>query len=191
MRTQIACTLIVIALAGCTDGESGRASIYVKDAPTDDWAEIHLVFTKSEITRSGEDNESAWVTLVDSSSGTDVDLLEAAGSKAAFLGSASLEPGRYSMVRITVSSAYGIDHAGARHNFTVSSGTVKAPGTFEVQEGNNTRIVLDFDLDRPGVLVSQGGTGWRMTPVIGTVTSEVVADNGDEPDTGEVVDAPA
>lgn len=200
---------LVTALAGCTfpgdDGDgTGSASIYVKDAPTDEFSEIHVVFTevrvhRAEAEHSGastsdsmgdnetmddsmdgmDDNETDddggdWVTVFENETGVDVDLLNTSGARAAFLGEADLTAGRYTQIRITVEEAYGIDADGGRHDFAVSSGTLKVVRSFDVESGQETRIVLDFDLDRS--LHETGHGDWRMTPVIGKTHVDEVED---------------
>lgn len=187
----LASLTLVAVLAGCLGSdEQGSASVYVKDAPTDEFDEIHVVFTQVEVHAAGakDDNGSAndtagWKTLFEDAAGVDVDLLNASGAQAAFLGEADLASGKYTQVRIHVLRAYGMQD-GAEVNITLSSGTLKLNHPFEVEADRETRIVLDFDLDRS--LRQQGTDGaWRMTPVVGTVVAEVVADDASGEEAGQ------
>ncbi|MFA5943399.1 MAG: DUF4382 domain-containing protein [Candidatus Thermoplasmatota archaeon] len=203
----LAATLsLAFLLAGCSSsGGDGSASVYVKDAPTDEFDEIHVVFTKVEVHAAGDDGDDAddsedsttddnetdgdddnstagWRTLFEDSAGVDVDLLNASGTHAAFLGEADLPAGKYTQLRITVTEAYGIDN-GTRVPITVSSGTLKLNHPFDVEEAAETRIVLDIDLDRS--LHQQGGGAWRMTPVVGSVEAEEVDDEESGEDASE------
>lgn len=193
--TLLALMLAGALLPGCFGDGQGSASVYVKDAPTDEFDEIHVVFTKVEVhaadgddDQDGDDNASAnqtagWETLYDDASGTDVDLLNASGARAAFLGEADLDAGKYTQIRVHVLEAYGIQN-GTRVNITVSSGTLKLIHPFEVEADKETRIVLDFDLDRS--LRQQGMDGaWRLTPVVGTVSAEVVEDDASGEEAGD------
>ncbi len=170
--------LVTATLSGCTTEGTGSASIYVKDAPTDEFAEIHVVFTEVRVHASGgneTDNSTAgWKTLVEDSAGIDVDLLNASGNRAAFLGEEDLAAGKYTQIRIIVAEAYGIDHDGARHDFTVPSGTLKLNRPFTVEADKETRIILDFDLDAS---LKENPQGWRMTPKVGQTLVEVVEDS--------------
>lgn len=179
------------ALAGCMandDGE-GSASFYVKDAPTDEFAEIHVVFSSIEVHKAGgsdddetESNEtkdksaSGWMTVYENATGADIDLLAASAPDAAyFLGEANLSAGKYTQIRIHTDAAYGVDLDGNRVNFTLSNGVLKVVRSFDVNASSETRIVLDFDLDR-AIKGSDAG-GWRMSPVIGKTRIDTVADS--------------
>ncbi len=169
--------VLLSALSGCTAEGTGSASIYVKDAPTDEFAEIHVVFTEVRVHASGNASENAtagWMTLVEDADGIDVDLLNASGDRAAFLGEEDLQAGKYTQIRITVAEAYGIDHDGARHDFTVPSGTLKLNRPFTIEADQETRIILDFDLDAS---LKENPQGWRMTPKVGRTLVEIVEDS--------------
>jgi len=218
-----AALLLLVALAGCAADEAGSepgsASIYVKDAPTDEFQEIHLVFTQVEVhfagnatgdgnATDGEDRDGnasggAWRTVF-ASDGTDVDLLAASGNASAFLGEEDLEAGRYTQIRIHVASAHGIDHDNETVEIEVVGSPLKVVRSFEVEAGMESRIVIDFDLDR-SLKCQGGGAGplpplpgqepeacsWRLAPVVGKTTVTVVEDDesGSEADTeGEVVE---
>lgn len=185
--------LAATAFAGCTESGQGSASVYVKDAPTDEFDEIHVVYTKVEVSRAGDnETDGGWVTLFENATGADVDLLSANGSRAAFLGEETLEAGRYGQIRVHVLEAYGV-RDGERVDFRVPSGTLKVVRSFEVEAGMETRIVLDFDLDRS--LKETGNGDWIMTPVVGKTLATVVEDAGsgedvaDEGDIQEVQEA--
>ncbi len=206
LRPILAGLVLLAALtSGCAASEGdGSASVYVKDAPTDEFDEIHVVFTKVQVHAAGsadgeEDDEddgtdgnetddgnetgdgssAGWKVLFSSSSGVDVDLLNASGAQAAFLGEADLAAGRYTQLRVTVEEAYGMAN-GTKVPLTLSSGTLKLNHPFTVKADAETRLVLDFDLD--GSLHQQGNGAWRMTPVVGSVSAEEVDDasSGDE-----------
>lgn len=201
---------------------TGSASAYVKDAPADEFREIHLVFTHVAVHRSGSDSgngssnatgtatgaatsggngsldgstqtvgDAGWIELFFDPAGVDVDLLATTGARAAFLGEADLAAGRYQQVRITVIDAYGIREDGTRENITVSSGMVRSVRSFEVEDGRETRVTIDIDLDRS--LRQQGNGEWRLSPVIGKTFAAVVDDDAsgeEQAEAGEVEDIP-
>ena len=183
--SALSATLLLTAVltAGCTtDAAAGSVSLYVKDAPEDDFDEIFVTFTDASVHSADGD---AWQTIVENGTGITVDLLDANGTRAAFLGESELAPGNYTMIRINVTQAYGMKD-GERIDITVSSG--KRP--FDVEEGMETRIILDVDLE--GSLLQQGNGDWRMTPVIGSIRAEIVDDassGGDTTEPGEIVEA--
>ncbi len=194
----VALMIVAVAAAGCVgDSGQGSASIYVKDAPTDDFDEIHVVFTKVELHRAGDDNDTSddnetddadegddeggagWITVYENASGQDIDLLAANGNKAAFLGESDLAAGKYTQIRIHATEAYGIQD-GERKDFILSNNVLKVPKPFTVEADMETKIVIDYDLDRS---IKQQGGGplseptYRMTPVIGKTTATVVEDD--------------
>lgn len=174
MRTLlIAFALLAVSLAGCTASGSGTASIYVKDAPTDEFDEIHVVFTKVEV-HAGNETDGAWITVYENATGQDIDLLDASGDRAAFLGEAELDSGDYQQIRIHATGAYGIQN-GSRIDFQLAPTPLKVVQSFTVDADRETRIILDFDLDRS--IVKMGPNGYRMTPVIGKTTTEIVEDD--------------
>lgn len=170
----IACLLLSVALAGCTTEDTGTASIYVKDAPVDEFDEIHLVFTQVEVHRSGGNDTGGWITLYENETGQDLDLLDLSGARAAFLGEAELEAGQYQQIRVHAIEAYGIQN-GSRVEFQFAPTPFKTSGQFEVTGGEETRITVDIDLEQS--VVKMGPNGYRMTPVIGSTHSETVEDD--------------
>ncbi len=174
MKAIIPALLVMAALAGCVDEGHGSASIYVKDAATDDFDEIHVVFTKVSVHAANSTGNSSWITVWENATGQDIDLLNLSGNKAAFLGEAELEAGKYTQIRIEAAEAYGIQN-GSRVEISLANPTLKVVRSFDVAADMDTQIVLDFDLDRS---VKQNGPhGWKMTPVIGKTTVTVVEDD--------------
>lgn len=194
MRALLA-MLIAVALSGCSVAVEGvgSASIYVKDAVTDDFDELHVVFTEVRVHVAGnesddESDDGSWQILWQNETGQDVDLLNASGDLAVFLGEADLEAGKYTQIRIDATEAYGIKD-GQRIDITLSNNQLKVVKSFDIEADQETRIVLDFDLERS--LHQQGNGVWRMTPVIGKVFTEIVDDDESGEDTtqeGEVVE---
>lgn len=176
MRTLLLIMLVAAGLAGCvTEDGTGSASIYVKDAATNEFDEIHVVFTKVSIhgAGNGSDNGTGWITVWENETGQDIDLLDLSGDRAAFLGEADLAAGKYTQIRIQATEAYGMQN-GSRIDITLSNPTLKVVKSFDVEAGEESRIVIDFDLDRS--VKEQGKNGWRMTPVIGKTTVTIVDD---------------
>ncbi len=190
MRTlSIVLLVTTAALAGCVTSGTGSASIYVKDAATDEFDEIHVVFTKVSVHAAGNDTDNGtWQTIWENATGRDVDLLDLSGDRAAFLGEAELASGKYTQIRIEATEAYGIQN-GTRVAIELANPTLKVVRSFDVEADKETQIVLDFDLDRS---VKQNGPhGWKMTPVIGKTTVTVVEDDAsgaDVHDEGEVTE---
>lgn len=220
MRSFIiaAIAVLVISMAGCMGSGDGSASIYVKDAPTDEFSEVHVVFSQAYVHQAGEDGgeaqaadgqqdppsgggseagtertatlslqgpgsgaqedqfrkEAGWLQIVSDSQGIDIDLLNATGTRAAFLGEANLSAGTYTQIAVVVEEAYGIDNDGSQVSITVPSGIGRIVRSFEVQADQETRIILDLDLDR--ALAESDDRGWQLTPVFGQTSVETVDD---------------
>lgn len=214
----VAAVLVSAAFAGCAATGDGSASLYVKDAPTDEFQEVHVVFTEAYVHEGGEegDNETddeeadgdgqenrpdsgpqteatfaqhgsrsggqenqfreaaGWIPLVDTTEGIDVNLLNATGTKAAFLGEANLSAGLYTQIAVVVDDAYGIDNNGSRVDITVPSGVGRIVESFEIAAGEESQIIIDLELDR--ALVEANGD-WKLTPKFGTTTVNTVADD--------------
>lgn len=211
---------LVLPMAGCLDSGDGSASLYIKDAPTDEFSEVHVVFSQAyvhqagedggEETSDGEDNrpdsggpsgerstatagltfqgpgsggtqenqfreEAGWLQIVSDSQGIDVDLLNATGTKAAFLGEEDLAAGTYTQIAVVVQEAYGIDNNGSQVSITVPSGIGRIVQSFQIEADQETRIILDLDLDR--ALVESDDQGWQLTPVFGQTVVETVDDS--------------
>lgn len=206
MRSFLAvAALVAVAFAGCVGSapaSAGTASIYVKDAPTDDFAEIHVVFTKVEVHAAQDEGDhegdevspdgGSWITVWENSTAQDIDLLNATGDRAAFLGETELGAGNYTQIRVYATAAYGIDHDGERHDFALAPTPLKVVRSFQVESGMETRIILDYDLHRS--IVQMGPNGYRMTPVIGKTITQIVEDqeSGEEvAQEGEIQDGVA
>jgi hypothetical protein len=226
--------LAALSLAGCTSSDDadtggegdggaagdGSASAYIKDAPSDDFREVHVVVTEAKVHRSAVagngtststatatgtstavanttvsagvnatatvasgGNEAGWITLFSDAAGVDIDLLNTTGARAAFLGESDLAAGSYQQVRMVVKEAYGIDHDGQRVEITVSSGTLRSVRSFTVEADRETRITIDIDLEKS--LRETGNGQWRMTPVIGKTTAQVVDDSSSGEETAQ------
>ncbi len=184
-RLAIPCVFVFVltALAGCSSGGDGSASVYVKDAVSNDFREVHLVITQVSIHQSSDGNESAgWKVLF--SGNVDVNLMNATGTKAAFLGQADIPSGKYQQMRITASSAYGIDNSGARVEIGLPNKELKVVKGFKVESDKETQLVLDIDLEKS---IKAKGTGWEFKPVIGKLYA-AIKDKSDKPQAGKIGD---
>jgi hypothetical protein len=174
--------LVSAALAGCAS-DGGQASVYVKDAPADDWQAIHITFTEVAVHQSGGNDTSGWKTLFSDSAGVTVDLLNTTGARAAFLGETGLAAGHYQQIRIYASSAHGIRKDGTGVDIALpEKGYVHTSKSFKVEAGKETQIVIDIDLEKS--LVLKGGQ-WEFKPKIGKVYTAIKEKDG-KPDKGDV-----
>ncbi len=179
----IATLFLIVALAGCSSGGDGSASVYVKDAVTDDFSAVHLVITKVSIHQSSSGNETAgWKVLFSGSQ--DVNLMNATGTKAAFLGAADMTPGKYQQMRIEASSAYGTDTSGAQVAIALPNKELKVVKGFKIEAGKETQLVLDIDLEKS---LKESKSGWEFKPVIGKLYA-AIKDKSDKPESGKIGD---
>lgn len=219
--------LLASGLAGCATGGDGSASLYVKDAPTDEFNEIHVVFKNAYVHQGGDENDgddgedgapeddggqggppgieagtgleaqqrqqqggstgqfseqAGWIELAADPDGIDVNLLNATGTQAAFLGEANLSAGLYTQIAVVIDDAYGIDEDGERVEITVPSGIGRVVRSFNVSAGDETQIIIDLELDRA---LTESGQGWKLTPVFGKTTTRTVDDESSGEDAHE------
>jgi hypothetical protein len=183
--------LVLAAFSGCV-GTSGSASFYLMDAPRDDFSSVVIIVTKVAIHIAGapedreernggsekespelserdvETNESAtpdgsWIVLF--SGNEQVDLLKFTGGARDFIGTANLSAGKYTQIRISVASAYGILKAnGTRVDIKVPSKGLKIVHTWIVEKGRETVLTLDFQLAKS--IVKKADGSYALRPVL-------------------------
>lgn len=186
LALMTACVMLVTALAGCAGSGQGSASVYVKDAPTDTFSEVHLVITKVVIHQSSSGNNTdengtaGWKTLFEGS--VDVDLLNTTGAKAAFLGEAGLPAGKYQQLRLEASSAYGIKKDGTRVDIDLPVKELKVVRGLRVEADKETQIVIDIDLEKS---LQEGKNGYAFKPVLGKLTAGI-KEKSEKPTPGTV-----
>ncbi len=166
-----------------TTGPTGTPSTFtvlLKDSPFTDAKSLLVTF--SEV--SAHKADGAWTRLPftgDTSSRT-CDLKKLTNAQDV-LGTAPLTPGRYTMVRLEVTTAaLYFDNvaggpacaptvptpAGRSASIEIPSGVVRLNRQFEVTSAAATTMLLDFDGDRS---VRETGNGrYMMTPVISIVS---------------------
>ena len=180
----IGTVLIAAAFAGCaSNSNDGYASAYVKDAPTATWKSVTLNFTEISVHQSSGNETQGWRTLFSDTHGASVDLLNASGTKAAFLGEAGLPAGHYQQIRIAATSAWGIDLAGVAHTIQVpDKQPLRITKSFKVDGGKETQLIIDIDLEK--ALELKNGS-WEFKQKIGKVYAHV-KDHSTKPTKGEV-----
>jgi hypothetical protein len=166
MRVSVLLVLFpALVLAGCGDDSptapaSARLRIEMTDAPADQLSEIQVFVAGLKIKRSG-DPEARVANEIGL-----VELLALEGTSQ-LLAAVEVEPGSYVhiMVELDQEASYVREIAGAvRKPLQIASEEVKVLGGFEVAEGSETTVLLDFDAEQS---VRQTGSGdWLMVPVI-------------------------
>lgn len=141
----------------------GTVAVYVKDAPGT-WAHVNVTFSGVAIHESGQDNAS-WKSI---SSATQTVDLATLTNVSQLLGKASLSPGHYEQIRLSVVKVTGV-LVGTGQTVTITlpadNATLKIVGQFTVSSGKTTTITVDMRLDES--LRDVNGT-WVFTPVVGT-----------------------
>jgi hypothetical protein len=187
-RTLLAAFVVVAAVAAaCGDspssptGRAGSLRLMMTDSPFSDAKAVLVTFSEVSVHRSDGDG---WTRLpfADGAALRTCDLkkLESAED---VLGVGDLEPGRYTQIRLTVSSArLHFDNAaaggacasviappaGRDAQLEIPSGEVKLNREFEITSTEARTILLDFDGDRS---IRETGNGrYMMSPVIGVVS---------------------
>jgi hypothetical protein len=130
-----------------------------------------------------EDGGAGWITIVDSEH--TIDLKDYQGDARAFLGESAIDAGKYTQIRINVSDVYGMNGTN-RTDFTLPSNTLKIVRPWTVTDGEETVLVVDFDLNES--IHKSGNGAYRMKPVL-KLTVENGQDDSAADDSDEATDA--
>lgn len=186
MRSTIALAIVLVTtMAACGDSATGptstsRLTVLLKDTPFADAQSLLVTFSEVSVHRA----DGEWVTVPFSGEGSSRTCdLKKLTSAQDVLGTGPLTPGRYTMVRLVVSSAAlyfenaaaapacgpTIAAPGGRTGAVeIPSGVVRLNRPFEVTADAGTTMLLDFDGERS---VRETGNGrFMMTPVITIVS---------------------
>ncbi|NQT73033.1 MAG: DUF4382 domain-containing protein [Chloroflexi bacterium] len=140
----------------------GILEFRVTDAPAD-LAAVHVTINNIEVHQAGpEDEETGWKTVV---SGTrSFELLELRGVEA-ILGSAEIESGHYTQIRMEVESCTVTMIDGETHTAEVPSGKLKIVGfgSFNVEPGKTTVVTLDIDAEESVRVTGTGQVKFKPT----------------------------
>ena len=149
--------IAIILIAGCTIPSFGGGILQVK--VTDQGSISSLVLSISEVkvhkasateteteqSEGQETNETdggGWITVVGSKT---IDLIQVKGVND-LLGETSLAPGKYTQIRLSISSATAVID-GVSHTLTIPSGTLKFVHPFEIENNKTTSLIIDFNAD--------------------------------------------
>ncbi|MFQ5860881.1 MAG: DUF4382 domain-containing protein, partial [Dehalococcoidia bacterium] len=125
--------------------ELGTLEVRVTDQPDHDVTKIEVTASQIRVHRAGEAEaeDVGWQTVVEEE--MTFDLLGVVGIEA-ILGSAELEAGTYSQVRLEVVRVL-VTLDGEDQEATVPSGEIKIVRPIRVEAGETTIATLDFDAD--------------------------------------------
>ena len=169
---------------GCGGGGgasgSGTLSMNLADAPDPSVSSVDVTIDKVEANVNG-----TWMQINTSTPAFSGNLLNLAKTTSP-LGTMTLPTGHYTQVRLFVSSATITDGTGT-HPVTIPSGSqtgLKVLVDYDINAGNVTNVLLDFDVNHS--FVSTGSGSFMLKPVVrgtvevlsGTVTGTVTDKSG-------------
>ena len=196
MKRQPALILVLLAAAvglvacdsGSGTGATSGVSIFLTDAPID-LTDVHAVnVTVSGVALYPTDAGSGDSDGVELDSGPislpgdlTINLLDFQSGQVTFVGSATVPPGSYNRVRLRVVSAELVrDDDGDPATpdlvepITVPSSKVDVPVPFELTQGEDLAITLDFDAQASVQVNSTGGHDtYLLRPVINVAGMKV------------------
>ena len=163
---------------------AGTLAVSLTDAPACGFDAVNVTVSKVRVHRSDSalDTESGW-TDITLSPARKINLLNLTNGVLEALGQTSLEAGRYTQMRLvldanaggnanTVVPVDGRTELPLETPSAVQSG-IKLVGAFEVNAGQKTEVVLDFDACKS--VVTRGKGSYALKPVVKVVP---VAANG-------------
>jgi hypothetical protein len=179
--------LLSAASAGCDDAtmpeDNSRIRVLLTDAPSDFISKAEVWVSRVYLT-PGEDDGDPLDLFAASAESRMYDLMQLRnGVTADLTGAALVEPGTYHQLRLVVDSAF----VTLAEGYTFSDGTntrslqvpsgaqsgikVQLSDAIDAEAGDNTTLVVDFDVDQNFVLLGNPGTpsgfnGILFTPVL-------------------------
>lgn len=139
-------SIVSITLSGCIQEGTGILVLQITDAPGD------LNITKALVTISlvevhfagvNDTNISGeWRTVVEDSQTFDLIAIQDVKE---FFGSAELDAGWYTQIRLHVDKA-AVTIDGVEYNLTIPSRKVKLIKPFSIEDGQTITLTLDFDV---------------------------------------------
>lgn len=157
---------IALVLAGTlfylSSSASGTLVIQVRDAPTE-FSHVLVTFSEVRVHPANADNESEWLNLTLAASTIDFMNL---GNLTKVLALDRVPAGKYTQIRIVVTSASGTMMGGTSVTMTVPDGILKTDTPFDLKAGGTTTVTLDFDLTHS---IREAGGSWLFVPVLGSV----------------------
>ena len=170
-------TIFIIGYVQKTQGDTGTLIIQITDAPPElniEKALVTISNVKVHLAEAGEEGsitenaitETGWFSVVEEPK--TFDLIEIKDVKE-FLGSAELDVGKYTQIRLNVDEAL-VTINGTEYNLTIPSKTVKLVKAFSIEENKITTLTLDFDAQES--IHPDGKDKYIMRPTIKVIQEE-------------------
>ena len=156
-------------------GGAGTFNLRITDSPYGSAKAVLVTFSEVAAHRDGD-----WKTLPFPGGSTRTcDLKKLQNNAQDLLGTGTITPGQYTMIRLNVQSAKIYfdnssqsatpcapsiaEPAGASYALNIPSGEVKLNGTFTLTNSAATTVLVDFDGESS---IHQNGSNYTMNPVI-------------------------
>ncbi len=153
--------IVTLFLWGCTSSNgTGNFKLYLTDQPIDNAEKICVTISEINVQKIEEGFLTVW------EGNEEYDLLQLQEIEVLML-DITLTEGTYTQIRLVVTSGRIKIADEDYHNMTIASSEVKIPVIFNVMDGGNTEIVLDFEADESIHLVDAGQSEkYILRPVI-------------------------
>ncbi|HEX6982116.1 MAG TPA: DUF4382 domain-containing protein [Balneolaceae bacterium] len=169
---SIVCMLAVVLFAGCsgtgTNGSMGTLTVEMTDAPIDSADAVNVVIERVEV--NNEEDSKGWIVINEPNK--TYNLLKLVNGATTVLGSATLEPGTYSQIRLILAQeGHSVVIDGEEYAMMVPSGAqtgVKLNINAEIKPDVEYTILLDFDASRSVVATGRNNPTikYLLKPVI-------------------------
>ncbi|MCG8470359.1 MAG: DUF4382 domain-containing protein [Desulfobacterales bacterium] len=196
-----AALLLIAGHTGCASSNdeatspssgTGTLTIFLTDAPSEEFKAIYLSLIQVEVKIGDDDNDNAGWQIVDVISKT-INLLSLTGGNREQLGSKTMAARLYAQVRLRLSenpaqenNVNGVTHPYAHYlikndntvvpltiDNTLYDEGIKLTTAILVSRGGTTRLTLDVDAVRS--VVRTTGSNWRFKPVVRAQTNQLQA----------------
>ncbi|HEX2955162.1 MAG TPA: DUF4382 domain-containing protein [Bacillota bacterium] len=181
--------VMVLILSGCGGGSSstggtGTLKLSLTDAPAaENFSAVNITISEVRISQSSAENAGGWITL--SNTPVTVDLLKLNNAELQSLGIKDLPAGQYNQIRFYVSKVEVVVN-GETQNVELTklpSGMLRTVGSFTIQDGITTELVIDFNVAQ-SIVHNENGSGYILKPVTrliavnttGSITGTVTLD---------------
>lgn len=168
--------IAVLFYTSCSESTSpensqGQITITMVDSPAG-FDQINISILRVEAHVTGADSNNGWVVI--NNNAAIYDLLKLKNGVTAIIGNSSLGIGHYSQIRLIIGTGSNIVVDGVTYPLEIPSGEqtgIKLNHEFEIQEGLNYELFLDFDAELSILLTGSGQ--YIMNPVIRIIPAEI------------------
>lgn len=146
------------------DTSTGTLNVNVTDPLPQGWNSVYVNISSISIHNSN--GSGSGIAVKTFSTPMTVNLSDAT-TTSLFLASLSLPSGRYQMIRLNITGAYGVyqgAHGTHTYQFKLVNNTVDVAGQFSIAHGATTTVILDFNSAQ--AIHGNPNTGFIMTPVV-------------------------